>query len=177
MAQLQLFLPTPAHRHVTPAQAGDPADHRCRAYDVPIYRVTLVRECSITAPAPRLRGAQQAAALLRQYLGAVDREHFVVILLDRKNTPIGINTVSMGSLTASVVHMRETFKAAILANAAAILCGHNHPSGDPEPSREDRTLTQRLVDAGKLLGIPLIDHVVIGDGTTAFFSFADQGLL
>ena len=101
----------------------------------------------------------------------------VVILLDRKNAPIGINTVSIGSLTASVVHMRETFKAAILANAAAILCGHNHSSGDPEPSRDDRALTQRLVDAGKLLGIPLVDHVVIGDGTTASFSFADQGLL
>ena len=156
---------------------GEPANGRPHPSRVPIYRVTLVRETSLTAPAPRLRSAEQAAALLRQYLGAVDREHFVVILLDRKNTPIGINTVSIGSLTASVVHMRETFKAAILANAAAILCGHNHPSGDPEPSREDRALTQRLVDAGKLLGIPLVDHVVIGDGTTASFSFADQGLL
>src|SRR5262245_3542184 len=101
----------------------------------------------------------------------------VVILLDRKNAPIGLNTVSIGSLTANVVHMREVFKPAILANAAALLCGHNHPSGDPAPSREDRALTQRLVDAGKLLGMSLIDHVVIGDGTTAFFSFADQGLL
>jgi RadC-like JAB domain len=68
-------------------------------------------------------------------------------------------------------------KPAILANAAAILCGHNHPSSDPAPSREDRALTQRLVEAGKLLGIPLEDHVVLGDGTTAYFSFADQGLL
>jgi DNA repair protein RadC len=139
--------------------------------------VTLVRESAITTPAPRLRGAQQAAELLRQYLGAVDREYFVVILLDRKNTPIGINTVSIGSLTASVVHMREVFKPAILANAAAILCGHNHPSGDPAPSREDQALTQRLVDAGKLLGITVLDHIVLGDGTTAHFSFADQGLL
>jgi DNA repair protein RadC len=142
-----------------------------------VYHVTLVRESSITAPAPRLRGAEQAAELLRQYLGAVDREHFVVILLDRKNTPIGINTVSIGSLTASVVHMRETFKAAILANAAALLCGHNHPSGDPEPSREDRALTKRLVDAGTLLGIAVVDHIIVGDGTITYFSFADQGLL
>jgi len=142
-----------------------------------VYRVTLVREAAITAPGPRLRGAAQAAELLRQYLGAVDREHFVVILLDRKNAPIGINTVSIGSLTASVVHMRETFKAAILANAAAILCGHNHPSGDPEPSREDRALTKRLVDAGTLLGIAVVDHIIVGDGTITYFSFADQGLL
>ncbi len=144
---------------------------------MPIYCVTLVRETSITAPRPRLRSAQDAAELLRQYLGEVDREHFVVILLDRKNAPIGINTVSIGSLTASVVHMRETFKAAILANAAAILCGHNHVSGDPEPSREDRALTQQLVKAGTLLGIPVVDHVVLGDGTLAYFSFADHGLL
>jgi DNA repair protein RadC len=177
MAQLTLFAPTSTRCPAASSAVGESADGRSHPYRVPIYRVTLVRESSITAPAPRLRGAQQAAELLRQYLGAVDREHFVVILLDRKNTPIGINTVSIGSLTASVVHMRETFKAAILANAAAILCGHNHPSGDPEPSREDRVLTQRLVDAGKLLGIPLVDHVVIGDGTTASFSFADQGLL
>ena len=86
----------------------------------------------------------------------------MVILLDRKNAPIGLNTVSIGSLTASVVHMREVFKPAILANAAAILCGHNHPSGDPTPSREDRALTQRLVEAGKLLGIAVLDHIVLG---------------
>ncbi len=68
-------------------------------------------------------------------------------------------------------------KSAILANAAAILCSHNHPSGDPAPSREDRALTQRLVEAGKLLGIAVLDHIVLGDGTTASFSFADEGLL
>ena len=68
-------------------------------------------------------------------------------------------------------------KAAILANAAAIVCGHNHPSGNCQPSREDRALTQRLVEAGKLLGIAILDHVIIGDGTSAYFSFADEGLL
>jgi len=170
MAQLQLFPPPPVRCPTTPEQVCDPAARRTHPYRVPIYRVTLVRETSITAPRPRLRSAQDAAELLRQYLGEVDREHFVVILLDRKNAPIGINTVSIGSLTASVVHMRETFK-------AAILCGHNHVSGDPEPSREDRALTQQLVKAGTLLGIPVVDHVVLGDGTLAYFSFADHGLL
>ena len=177
MAQLSLFASLSTHRPSASQAGPDAADPRPRPYRVPVYRVTLVREGAITASAPRLRGAEQAAELLRQYLGAVDREHFVVILLDRKNAPIGINTVSIGSLTASVVHMRETFKAAILANAAAILCGHNHPSGDPEPSREDRALTKRLVDAGKLLGIAVVDHVIVGDGTTTYFSFAEQGLL
>ena len=172
MAQLALFPSTPIH-----AAVDTLTERRSQASRVPVYRVALVRETSLPAPAPRLRSAVHAAELLRQYLGAVDREHFVVILLNRKNAPIGLNTVSIGSLTASVVQMREVFKPAILANAAALLCGHNHPSGDPAPSREDRALTQRLVDAGKLLGIPLVDHVVIGEGTITYFSFADQGLL
>lgn len=122
MAQLPLFPSPPARRPATPEQGCDPADRRTQPYRVPIYRVTLVRESSITAPAPRLRGAEQAAALLRQCLGAVDREHFMVLLLDRKNAPIGINTVSIGSLTASVVHPREVMKPAILANAASLIC-------------------------------------------------------
>ena len=148
-----------------------------RPYVIPIYKVTLVRETQLSAPREGLRNAAQAAALVRRYLGAVDREHFLVVLLTRKNAVIGINTVSVGSLTASVVHPRETFKPAILANAAAILCAHNHPSGDPLPSAEDRALTTRLVDAGKLLGIQVLDHVIVGDGTDAYYSFADAGVL
>ncbi len=97
------------------------------------------------------------------------------MMLDRKNRLIGINTVSIGNLTASIVHPREAFKPAILANAAAVVLGHNHPSGDPQPSREFRTLTKRLVDAGKLLGIEVLDHVMLGDDT--YFSFADEGIL
>ena len=148
-----------------------------RMYRVPIYTVTLVREASITHPQPQLRSSQDAADLLRRFLGPVDREYFVVLLLDRKNRLIGINTVSMGSLTASVVHPREVFKPAILANAAALICGHNHPSGDPQPSQEDRTLTARLYKAGQLLGIAVLDHIILGDGTPHYVSFADQGLL
>ena len=114
--------------------------------------------------------------MLATYLGGVDREHFVVCMLDQKNHVIGIHTVSMGSLTASIVHPREVFKAAILANAATILCGHNHPSGDPQPSQEDRAITQRLAEAGKLLGINVVDHIIIG-AAGRYFSFADEGLL
>jgi len=76
-----------------------------------------------------------------------------------------------------LVHPRECFKPAILSNAAALICAHNHPSGAPQPSQEDRALTKRLVDAGKLLGIALLDHVILGDGTTSYFSFADEGVL
>ena len=178
MAQLSLFSSLPTPHDATRHAVGEPTTDRLPVYRVPIYRVALIREAARTIPAPRLRSSQHAAALLRQYLGAVDREHFVVVLLDRKNAPIGINTVSIGSLTASIVQMREVFKPAILANAAALISCHNHPSsGDPTPSREERAVTQRLVEAGKLLDIPVLDHLILGDGTTAYFSFADQELL
>ena len=144
---------------------------------VPVYRVCLVREGRVPCYNQQIRSAVDASTLLHTYLADVDREHFVIILLNQKNRVIGINTVSIGSLTASIVHPREVFKGAILSNAASIVCGHNHPSGDCQPSREDRALTARLVEAGKLLGIAVLDHVIIGDGTSAYFSFADEGLL
>ena len=140
---------------------------------IPIYRVTLVREGH--ANYGTLRHSEHASAIIQTYLEGTDREHFVVLLLDRKNKVIGLNTVSIGSLSSSIVHPREVFKPAILANAAAIICGHNHPSGDPTPSTEDRALTTRLVKAGKLLGIQVLDHIVIGDDR--HYSFADEGLL
>jgi DNA repair protein RadC len=123
--------------------------------------VTLVREHAVAVAQPQIRSSRDAAVLFRQHLGAVDREHFMVAMLDQKNKVIGINTVSMGSLTASVVHPREALKPAILSNAAALVCCHNHPSGAPQPSQEDRALTKRLVDAGKLLGINVLDHIIL----------------
>ena len=120
--------------------------------------------------------AADASAILHQYLDGVDREYFVVMLLDQKNRIIGLHTVSIGSLTASIVAPREVFKVAILANCANILVSHNHPSTDCQPSREDRAITTRLVEAGKLLGIAVLDHVIIS-GTGKYLSFADEGLL
>jgi len=97
----------------------------------------------------------------------------VICGLDAKHRVIGMNIVSIGSLTLSIVHPREVFKALILMNAAAFLCVHNPPSSDPTPSPEDRLLTQRLRHGAELLGIPLLDHLVLGE--TSYFSFADQG--
>ena len=144
---------------------------------IPIYRVSLVRESRLHCYHKQIRSSADASTLLHTYLADVDREHFATILLNQKNRVVGVNTVSIGSLTASVVHPREVFKPAILSNAAAIILAHNHPSGQPQPSQEDRVLTVRLVAAGKLLGISVLDHVIIGDGTSAYFSFADEGLL
>jgi DNA repair protein RadC len=140
-----------------------------------VYRVTLVRESSLPIAEVQVRRSLDSERLIRTHLASADREYFVVIMLNRKNEVIGMNTVSMGSLTGSVVSPREVFKPAILANASGIICGHNHPSGDPRPSHEDRTITERLAEAGALLDIRVLDHVIVGDGAEAYYSFADNG--
>lgn len=126
-------------------------------------RVRLVRE-RVGEFGPALCCAGDIAAALGAELAALDREHFFALHLDAKNRLVSRELVSIGHLTAALVHPREVFKAAILANAASIAFVHNHPSGDPEPSREDYELTRRLVKAGELLGIPVLDHVVIAAG-------------
>ncbi|MBK9948277.1 MAG: JAB domain-containing protein [Nitrospira sp.] len=140
---------------------------------IPRYRITLVSESGHTAPYGVLHDSTAAAAVLRPCFAGLDREQFLVCCLDAKNVSIGVNIVSIGSLTLSLVHPREVFKPAILLNACAIIAVHNHPSGDPTPSAEDRTLTTRLREAGDLLGIRLLDHLILGEDR--LYSFADQG--
>lgn len=106
---------------------------------------------------------QDAANLLMEELRHLREEHFVCLFLNSKNQVIGRQTLSIGSLNASIVHPREVFRAAIRRSSASILCAHNHPSGDPAPSPEDILLTKRLAEAGELIGIELLDHLVIGD--------------
>lgn len=103
------------------------------------------------------------------------REVFVGLYLDGKHRVVLEQTISEGSLTASLVHPREAFVPAIQASAAAVIFLHNHPSGDETPSREDRELTSRLAACGRLLGIPMLDHLVLG--AERYFSFADRRLL
>jgi DNA repair protein RadC len=119
-----------------------------------------------------------SAALYKHYhpqLRDLRHEIFKVILLDAKHALIRDATVSEGSLTLNIVHPREVFTLAVRESAAAVIFLHNHPSGDPTPSQEDRGLTARLVSAGQLLGIQVLDHVILGDGR--YVSFADQGWL
>jgi len=103
------------------------------------------------------------------------KEHFIILLLDGKNRIIREEQVSEGSLNQSIVHPREVFKPAVKESAAAVILVHNHPSGDPTPSREDREITRRLKEGGDLLGIRVLDHIIIGDGS--YLSFVEQGLL
>ncbi len=123
-----------------------------------------------------IRCPEDAAHLLFTYLEGADREHFVVLCLDTKNQVNKIETVSIGSLNSAIVTPREVFKTAILANSASIIVAHNHPSGNPEPSREDIEVTKRLQKAGEVIGIEVLDHVVIADGEK-FVSLKEKGLI
>jgi DNA repair protein RadC len=136
-------------------------------------RVRLVRERAGQF-GPSLCCAGDIAAFLAPEMLRLDREQFVALHLDAKNRLISREVVSIGHLTAALVHPREVFKAAILANAASIAFAHNHPSGDPEPSRDDVELTRRLVKAGEILGIPVLDHVVVA--TRGHASIAERGM-
>lgn len=121
---------------------------------------------------------RSSADLFRHYyplMRDLRREVFTVVLLDAKHAIIRDATVSAGSLTASLVHPREVFNLAVRESAAAVIFVHNHPSGDPTPSEEDRALTARLVAAGDVLGIQVLDHLIVGDGR--YTSFADEGWL
>ncbi len=142
-------------------------------YVVPQYRVTLVRENRAVSPSSPLTTSIIAATLLRPLFAGLDREQFLVCGLDAKHCVIGVNLVSIGSLTLAIVHPREVFKPLILMNAGAWICAHNHPSGDPAPSPEDRVLTSRLRQGADLLGIVLLDHLILTD--EGCYSFADQG--
>lgn len=115
------------------------------------------------------------AAFLMPRLRYLQKEQFLVILLNSKNKVLSTEVISEGSLTGSVVHPREVFQPAILQHAAAIVVAHNHPSGDPHPSLEDREITRMLVEAGKTLKLPVLDHLIIGDGT--YYSFQEEGAL
>jgi DNA repair protein RadC len=115
------------------------------------------------------------ASLMIPEMNSLDREHFKAILLNTKNRVIKIVTIAVGSLNAALVHPREIFKAAVVASAAGFIIVHNHPTGNPEPSREDGELTARFSRCGDLMGIDLIDHIIIGG--TRFVSMRERGLV
>lgn len=123
----------------------------------------------------RIRSPQDVAGLLIPEMKELDREHFKAILLNTKNGILKILTVAVGSLNAALVHPREIFKAAVTASAASIIVVHNHPTGNPEPSREDTDLTARFARCGELLGIDLVDHIIIGGDR--FVSMRERGLV
>jgi len=122
-----------------------------------------------------IKDPQSVIKAIRASIKDKAKEHFKLILLNTRNKIIGISTVSIGTLNTSIVHPREVFKEAIIHNAMSVVLAHNHPSGDPDPSEDDLTITRRLVEAGKILGVEVIDHIIISKN--GFFSFKDKGLM
>lgn len=118
---------------------------------------------------------QDVAAFLKEEMRYYKKEYFKIILLNTKNQVIAVEDISVGSLNSSIVHPREIFNPSIKKSAASLILVHNHPSGDPTPSREDMEVTKRLAEGGKILGIKVLDHIVIGENS--FFSFKEKGLM
>lgn len=121
---------------------------------------------------PVVQSSSDAAQMMRQRLEGMDREHFIVMLLNQKHALLSMETVSIGTLNSSLVHPREVFKQAVKRSAAAIILAHNHPSGDCEPSEQDILVTERLKEAGKIVGIEVIDHIIIGQDK--YYSFREN---
>ncbi len=163
-------------------------------YDVSVHELTQIngigeaKACKILAAVelgrrigrvrnpgrPMISSPADVERLLRGRMANLDRENFVVVLLNTKNEVIETSTVSIGTLGASLVHPREVFKPAVRASAASVILAHNHPSGKVEPSQEDREVTRRLGEAADILGIEVLDHVIVGDG---YFSMKEHGML
>ena len=133
----------------------------------------MARETALERP--RIQGPADVYELCAPALRDLRQEEFRVLLLNTQHAVLRELVITRGTLDASVVHPREVFRAAISESAAAIVLVHNHPSGDPAPSREDREVTDQLAAAGRLIGISVLDHVVVGDGR--YVSFVEMGLL
>jgi len=140
----------------------------CQAVSERYAKTKILKKISLTSP-------EAVADFLRQKIGRENKEYFFILVLDTRNNLIKDITVSIGTLNANLVHPREVFKEAIQFNAAQVIVAHNHPSGDPEPSEDDLEITKRLIKAGKILGIEVLDHIIVTKND--FLSFKEKGLI
>ncbi len=138
-----------------------------------VYEKLTVQEGTEHYVSKTISDAQTVFAMF-SFLQQETKEHFIALHLDVKNRILCIDRVSAGTLTGSLIHPREVFKTALLSSAASVLLIHNHPSGDPTPSRDDISITEKLKGAGDLIGIAVLDHVIIGDG---YVSLKEKGYL
>lgn len=148
-----------------------------KAYVV-FSRVVLVKEKGAMYDVQKQIGAPYDAYKAITEITKVQEEAqevFGILILDTKNKIVAVHEISRGTLNASMVHPREVFKPAVLHNAAAIICFHNHPSGEPKPSKEDIETTNRLVEAGKIMGIEVLDHIIVGDDK--YTSLKEMGVI
>jgi DNA repair protein RadC len=168
--------------------------HKCRQLDifsvsetqnqmsrfVCAYRISLVRDERVSFETQTIYNPTDAQKYLQDMIrkmGQADREQFCVLMLNAKNITIGMNIVSIGGLSSAPVHPREVLKPAILANAAALILGHNHPSCDLTPSSADKAITHKIIHAADIIGIAVHEHLIISMDDNSYFSFAEHGLI
>jgi DNA repair protein RadC len=168
--------------------------HKCRQMDifnvsetqnqmsrfVCAYRISLVRDERVNFNSQAMYNPSDAQNYLQDMIkkmGQPDREQFCILMLNAKNVTIGMNIVSIGGLSSAPVHPREVLKPAILANAAALILGHNHPSGDLTPSESDKAITHKIIQAAEIIGIAVHEHLIISMDDNSYFSFAEHGLI
>ena len=140
-----------------------------------IVTIKMEKVKSMLVENKQISSPNDVFTIVNKYLDRTDREHLVLLTLDIKNKITSINTVSIGSINTSIVHPREVFKTAILSNASSVILTHNHPSGDVTPSKEDIDITNRIKECGRILGIELLDHVIIGDDK--YSSLKEKGII
>ena len=143
-------------------------------YGLEVVNVRLVKESSLYSDLP-VGSPKDAERIVSDWMSTWDREVFCVMNLNTKGKVINLSVVSVGVLDSSMVHPREVFKSVILSNAAAVILLHNHPSGVIEPSQEDFDVTKRLMEAGDVLGIKVVDHLIVAGGTGEYYSLASEG--
>lgn len=143
---------------------------------IDIVSIKMVKDGSIMYGDRKINSPDQVVKIANDFIDIEnsDREMFIAIYLNTKNEPVAIHAVSQGSLNASIVHPREVMKGAILSNSNSMIFVHNHPSGNPSPSKEDENITDKLIEAGELMGIKVLDHVIVGE---EYYSFKEKGLI
>lgn len=140
-----------------------------------VFELARKLEIFTDDPKRKIRSANDVYSLLYPRHRELKKEHLTALYLDTKNNIIKEEVISIGSLNANIVHPREVFKSALMESSASVILTHNHPSGDPAPSREDIAVTEKLVEGGKILGISVLDHVIIGDGM--YVSLKEEGYI
>lgn len=144
---------------------------------IDIITLKQIKDRSIFSDIRKISSPKDAYDVFNNFVDfkELDREMFILLCLNTKNEPSHISVISIGSLNSSIVHPREVFKTALMCNSASIIVAHNHPSGNPDPSQEDVDLTKRLSQCGKILGIELLDHIIIGGDD--FISLKSKNML
>lgn len=144
-----------------------------RNYSLKNVSVRLVKETPLFSK-KRVNNCSSAVTLIQNYLKDMDREVFGILCLNTQGQPICFSQVAVGTLNSAMIEMREVFKVALLSNASAVIAFHCHPSGSVVPSSEDISLTDRLIKSGRLLGVPVFDHIIVGCGSCSYYSMAEK---